>query len=148
MEGKFHVPGDKLESLYAVYLNASDSGYGGYMVDDTFTVDWSGEVNWWVPPIYLVCRTIAHASNCKGKGILVVPMWRSVPFWPVACPDGENLAQFIHLWWSVNFYPSLFVCGRSGNSLGDTVTAHSQVLVLFINFWVKQRINNYGFQIC
>ena len=39
MEGKFHVPGDKLESLYAVYSNASDSGYGGYMVDDTFTID-------------------------------------------------------------------------------------------------------------
>ena len=25
---------------------------------DTFTSNWRGKINWWVPPVCLVCRTI------------------------------------------------------------------------------------------
>ena len=75
---------------------------------DTFTVHWGKEVNWWVPPLYLICRTIRHASKCKAKGTLVVPAWTSAPFWPILCPDGCHLAPFVHLWWGISFYPDLF----------------------------------------
>ena len=103
---------------------------------DTFTVNWGGEheVNWWVPPLYLVCRTIRHASSCKARGTLVVPAWKSAPYWPILCPDSICLASFIHLWWSVAYYPGLFVRGCSGTSLGDSMTTDSVVLALFIDF--------------
>ena len=101
---------------------------------DTFTVNWGDEINWWVPPLYLVCCTISHASNCRAKGTLVVPMWKSSPFWPILCPDGEHLAPFIHAWWSISFYPDLFLRGHSSSSLGDTLNADSWVLALFIDF--------------
>ena len=60
---------------------------------DTFTVNWGNDVNWWLPPLYLVCHTIQHAAKYKAKETLVVPAWNSAP-------DGRHLASFIHLWWS------------------------------------------------
>ena len=50
---------------------------------DTFTVNWCYEVNWWVPPPYPICRTIRHASSCRAKGTLIVPLLKSASFWPV-----------------------------------------------------------------
>ena len=34
---------------------------------DTFTVNWGNELNWWVPPLHFICRTICHASQCRAK---------------------------------------------------------------------------------
>ena len=53
---------------------------------DAFTVNWNGEVNWWVPPIYLVSRTIRHAEACKSRGTLLLPSWKSAPFGPCCAP--------------------------------------------------------------
>ena len=87
---------------------------------DTVTVNWENEVNWWLPPLYLVCCTIQHAAKCKAKGTLVVSAWNSAPFWPILCPDGHHLASFIHLWWSTNYIPGLLFPGYTGNNLGDS----------------------------
>ena len=72
---------------------------------DTFTTNRSNELNWWMPPFYLVCRCISHASFCQANGTLVVPAWKSAPYWPVICPDGRHLAKFVPLWWPIKFYP-------------------------------------------
>ena len=40
---------------------------------DAFTVNWAGDVDWWVPPIYLVSHTIRHAEDCKAMGTLLLP---------------------------------------------------------------------------
>ena len=50
---------------------------------DAFTQDWGLDVNWLVPPIYLVGRTLQYWRICKGTGVLVVPIWRSAYFWPM-----------------------------------------------------------------
>ena len=39
---------------------------------DAFTVDWSGENNWWCPPIGLIPRVIRHAQACRAEGSMVV----------------------------------------------------------------------------
>ena len=70
----------------------------GYEAIDTFTTNLENELNWWMPPLYLVCQTVSHASQWQAKGTLVVPAWKSAPYWPVICPDGHHLAGFIHLW--------------------------------------------------
>ena len=62
---------------------------------DTFTVNWAGECNWWCPPIHLVCRMLEHARTCCSRGTLIVPAWRSAPFWPVICPGRQNFAVFV-----------------------------------------------------
>ena len=46
----------------------------GAEVVDTFTVCWRGETCWLVPPLYLVCRAIRHATVCAAWGTLVIPL--------------------------------------------------------------------------
>ena len=41
---------------------------------DAFTQDWTGHLNWLVPPI---------RSTLRCRGILVVPMWESAYYWPL-----------------------------------------------------------------
>ena len=36
-----------------------------------------------VPPPRLICRTINKLISEKGKGSLVIPLWKSAPFWPM-----------------------------------------------------------------
>lgn len=52
-------------------------------------------------------------------GSLVVPAWKSAPFWPLICPDGVHLAPFIHNWVCIPFQPTIFIPGKSGNNIGD-----------------------------
>ena len=112
---------------------------------DTFTTNWRNELNWWMPPLYLVCRTIAHASQCQAKGTLIIPAWKSAPYWPVICPDGRHLAAFVHLWWPIKFYPKMFKKGKSGCDFGSSLTADTTILALFIDFTVAPRLHQCGF---
>ena len=108
---------------------------------DTFTRDWCGENNWWVPPVYLVCRTIRHAQSCCSMGTLVCPRWESAPFWPLICPDGVHLADFVHDWCEIPFYSGLTIPGRSGGNIGSSLQLDSTWLALRIDFSVPRRQN-------
>ena len=41
---------------------------------DAFSVDWAGENNWLVPPVYLIGRTIFHLEACGARGVLCCPL--------------------------------------------------------------------------
>ena len=75
---------------------------------NTFTVNWGNELNWWVSPLHLICRTIHHDTQCRAKDTFIIPAWKSAPFWPVICPDSRHLAPFVHQWWTLQFYLSMF----------------------------------------
>ena len=62
---------------------------------DAFTVNWNVENNWLCPPISLVPHVLKHALACMAQGTLIVPLWRSAPYWPLLCPDGSNLGGFV-----------------------------------------------------
>ena len=42
----------------------------------------------------LVMRVIERL--CEATGTIVVPAWKSAPYWPVLCPDGTHFADFIY----------------------------------------------------
>ena len=73
---------DCFASYYNTQLSRYFSRYWNPGADavDAFTVDWSYEVCWWVPPLYLVMRVVKHARACAAKGTLIVPCWKSAPF--------------------------------------------------------------------
>ena len=112
---------------------------------DAFTVDWAGEINWWVPPVHLVSRMLRHAEVCRARGTLVVPAWKLAPFWPLLCPDGCHLTPFVHQWLIFPFYSSFFLPGKSGNNIGDSMTTDSIILCLWLDFSVAPRSLNGGF---
>ena len=60
---------------------------------DAFSVDWAGENNWLVPPVYLISRVIFHLEVCSARGVLVVPKWPSAVFWSIIFPVGGHRAS-------------------------------------------------------
>ena len=62
---------------------------------NAFSCNWENDFNWLCPPIYLIGKTIRHLKNCKGKGVLFVPMWKSSYFWPMLTCDGVSFNSFI-----------------------------------------------------
>ncbi|CAC5392157.1 unnamed protein product [Mytilus coruscus] len=54
---------------------------------DEFAFDWSGENNWIVPPVGIVCRVLNHMLTCR---VLVVPKWKSALFLPMVWNNKEN----------------------------------------------------------
>ena len=107
---------------------------------DTFTTSWQGQINWVVPPVYLVCRAIRHARECNARGTILIPAWNSAPFWPILFPDGCHLAGFIHGWYSFPFYSGMFMTGRSGNNIGNAMNSDSHLLALLFDFSVPPRM--------
>ena len=101
---------DCFASFYKTQLCRYFSRYWnpGAEAVDAFTVAWCNEVCWWVPPLYLVMRVVKHARACAAKGTLIVPLWKSAPFWPVLCPDGIHLAGYIKQWAKLQFLPGFF----------------------------------------
>ena len=62
---------------------------------DCFVLNWQGENNYVCPPISLFPRVILHMKNCGAFGTLIVPLWRSAPFWPMLTVDGVNFKDFV-----------------------------------------------------
>ena len=62
---------------------------------DAFSQAWGGVNNWLVPPPNVILRVLKKMRIDRAKGTLVVPMWRSAPFWPCIKPNGINFASFI-----------------------------------------------------
>ena len=117
----------------------------GSTATDAFTVNWAGDMNWWVPPIYLIGQVLRHAEICSAMGSLVVPAWKSAPFWPLICPDGIHLAPFIHDWVCIPFQPTVFIPEKSSNNIGHAMAQDSVVLWLWVDFTTSPRDHICGF---
>lgn len=100
---------------------------------DAFTVNWQGENNWWCPPIGLVPRVLQHASNCMCEGTLIIPHWRSAPFWPMLCSNGEQFVSFVKSVVRLEPAEHLFLPGLSGSLLFKGII-NTDVLALRLQF--------------
>ena len=112
---------------------------------DAFTVNWAGNINWWVSPIHLIGRVLRHTETCSAVGSLIVPAWKSASFWPLICPDGTHLAPFVHKWVYIPFQPTTFIPGKSGNDIGQAMNSDSIILCLWVDFTTSPRDYIYGF---
>ena len=61
---------------------------------DAFSLTWTRDNNWLVPPPSLICRTINKLILDKAKATLIIPEWKSAPFWPLIHSQGY-FASFI-----------------------------------------------------
>ncbi|XP_072021557.1 uncharacterized protein [Amphiura filiformis] len=73
---------DRFASFYNAKLPRFDSRFWnpGCENIDAFTVDWSNENNWLVPPIHLIPRVLFHMMRPGAAGTLICPQWYSAPF--------------------------------------------------------------------
>ena len=65
---------------------------------DAFAFDWTGEFDWFVPPVYLIGKTIKYFCSSKigCKAILVCPYWTSATFWPLIVTKFKSLQKFVN----------------------------------------------------
>lgn len=110
---------DRFASSHNAQLDRFDSRFWdiGTEAVDTFTVNWIGENNWVCPPVHLVCRALQHARACSCVGTLIVPLWKSAPFWPLLCPDGCVFAPFVQGVMELPSAVNLIVPGKLGSTL-------------------------------
>ena len=68
----------------------------------------------------MVTRDLRKMMVDQAKGVLVIPLWKSVVFWPILCPEGQfipNLIYWLDLPASRNDYTRCKnVKGMFGNS--------------------------------
>ena len=63
---------------------------------NAFSLDWSNENNYLVPPVHLITRVIYHAILTKSTGTLIVPWWPSAPFWPLLFQTSNLTQKYVH----------------------------------------------------
>ena len=93
--GPFTV--DRFASYYNNQLNRFNTRYvsPGSEAVDALAQDWSHEINWVCPPIYLIPKVIRHMKCCRAKGVLIVSEWHSGLFWPVLCKKEYEFEHFV-----------------------------------------------------
>ena len=69
--------------------------YPGKFDVNAFTVSWSSEHNYLVPPIYLIPGVKAHIKRNSCKGVLVLPYWLSAAYWPLIATSKTNFSSLI-----------------------------------------------------
>lgn len=62
---------------------------------DCFTQNWSNCNSWVCPPPSLILSVLKHMEFCKACGVVIVPEWKSAPFWPRICPYPPHFASFV-----------------------------------------------------
>lgn len=72
---------------------------------DAFSQDWSGHMNWVVPPFALVGRVLQHLAEGGARATVVIPAWEAQPWWPL-------LLSLAKEWYPLS--PQDFVPGPSG----------------------------------
>ena len=101
---------------------------------DTFTRSWDFDNNWICPPAHLVPRTLRHMRSCCAQGTLIVPLWRSAPFWPLLTTDGSHLAHFVEDWVDLPPLKTTFCMGRHSSGVFGRENLNFRVLAVRINF--------------
>ena len=93
---------DRFATSYNKQVERFNSCYAcpGTEAKDTFTVNWSGENNWWCPPSALIPRVIRHTECCnKGQQL---SRTGNLPHFGLCCVPVVMSGP--HLWWAKGCY--------------------------------------------
>lgn len=99
---------------------------------DAFSVSWSGENNWLVPPVYCISRVVQHLIACKGTGSLIVPYWPSSAFWPLLFQDAYRAQACVVNYLVFPDASGIFILGDNKESLIGSQFFNSAVLAIKI----------------
>ena len=101
---------------------------------DAFTVSWTGVNNWLFPPPFLVPRVLRHMSVGKEDGTLLVPEWRSAPWWPLLVTRRGRWREFVVDYRQIQPYEGIFVPGSAASSIFSSGTPAFSLLALKLKF--------------
>lgn len=99
-------------------------------------MDWgNGVLNWWLPPPALLTLTVRKIIMQRAVGTLIVPNWRSAPFWPLIWDAaGKKFEGFVQKHFELP-RENIIVKGRYSNGVFGQDPLPFSLLALKIN-WV------------
>ena len=118
----------QLDRLCSRFLNPSCEAA------DAFAVLWAGVNNWLFPPPFLVPRVLRHMSVGKEDGNLLVPEWRSAPWWPLLVTRCGSWREFVVDSRRIQPYEGIFVQGSAASSIFSSGTPAFLLLALKLKF--------------
>ena len=83
----------KVSRFYSLFYQPGSLGV------DSLAFDWGRENCWLVPPVYLIPRVLLHFLYCQSHGVLVVPFWPSLLFWPYLINQHGVFRNFVVDFW-------------------------------------------------
>ena len=101
---------------------------------NAFTLSWTGVNNWLFPPPFLVPRVLRHMSVGKEDGTLLVPEWRSAPWWPLLVTRRGRWREFVVDSRQIQPYEGIFVPGSAASSIFSSGTPAFSLLALKLKF--------------
>ena len=105
--------------------------HSGAEATDAFSQDWGEDVNWVVPPLYLVNRALEHARFCKAIIILVTPLWKSTVFWPQVQRIMQSQSNIVR---GKIVMGDIFEGGTTPSSIFGSPTWKGESLALYLDF--------------
>ena len=72
-------------------------------------------MNLLVPPLTLVSRCLGYLTECKAKGLLICPAWKSATFWPILFPKNENPVTVVTDYKIIPNDGNVFIAGTRKN---------------------------------
>lgn len=115
----------KCEKFYSRWWCPNTSGI------DAFTHVWGSDMNWWVPPPRMLCRVIDKIVAEKASGTLILPLWKSAPFWPKVHKSSE-FREFVTEF--KIFDANILKKGRGNNGIFGKKNGAFRMVVLRIQF--------------
>ena len=98
---------------------------------DAFSQSWTGKMNWWVPPPRLIARVIDKTVKENAMGTLIVPYWRSAPYWPKLW-NGNGFYSFVK---DHEFFASDVISrGRGRNGIFGDRKSNFSLIALKVRF--------------
>ena len=62
---------------------------------DAFGQSWQSDINWLVPPHSQAAKVVNKMVFEKAQGTLILPEWKSAPYWPLICSSKDIFKEFI-----------------------------------------------------
>ena len=91
-----------------------------------YSADWSHDMNLLVPPLNQVSRCVRYLLECKAKGVLMCPAWKSASFWPLLFSDKVNaVTAAVTDFRIVTNNGNIFIAGSCRNDMFWSQKVHS-----------------------
>lgn len=100
---------------------------------NAFDQDWSNDCNWMVPPPRLISLCFEKIEKDQASGTLVVPEWKSAPFWTKLVQDDCSFVQYVS---DFEFLPlqNAISRGKGNNGVFGKENVQFRMIALKIRF--------------
>ena len=101
---------------------------------NSMSVSWKHELNWWVPPPKNGMAVVKKIVEEKASGVLILPVWRSAPYWPLLFPNGQQADFIVNIKYFVSDRNIFVTVGRTKRGIFGNKKYNVKMMALCVRF--------------